>query len=160
MFRMRRESTAIKIFYLYLLFWDTILGIGAILNLQWIQRSEIVTGNYCVAQGMTPVFIFYMHVESTTSWRHIVFLALVKQLAATGTAFSIMAMAFCILHDYVIDLSGPHRPWPRKAAVIGIGIISLVQIVDLALPNGILHGSHNYYGIAEYALFNLWLSLF
>ena len=74
-------------------------------------------------------------------------LAIMQQLSSTGTALSIVAMSCCILHDYVIDsrTRGVHHPW---AGVMGLGIISVVQVIDIALPNGLLDGAHSYYGIS------------
>jgi len=72
-------------------------------------------------------------------------LAVIKQLGNTGGALSIMAMSWCILHDYVIDSNGSLRPW---TGAVGLGIISLIQVIDIALPNGLFHGAYSYYGIS------------
>ena len=72
-------------------------------------------------------------------------LATIQQLGATGTALSIVAMAYTILHDYVIDSA---EPLPRWAGPLGVAIISAVQAFDISLPNGIFHGANSYYGIA------------
>jgi hypothetical protein len=124
--RRRQGITPIKIFYLWLLFWDVIQGCSSMLNIQWVQRGQIVVGTVCMGQ------------------------AIIKQLANTGTALSIMAMSCCILHDYVIESSGRHRPWGNRTGLIGIAIISLIQVIDIGLPNGLLHGSRQYYGISGY----------
>jgi hypothetical protein len=50
-----RGISPIKIFYMSLLFWDVIIGCGSMLNIRWIQRGQIMTGEYCVAQGKIPV---------------------------------------------------------------------------------------------------------
>jgi hypothetical protein len=54
-------------------------------------------------------------------------------------------MSCCILHDYVVESSGRHHPW---TPALGLGVISIIQVIDIALPNGMLHGAYRYYGIA------------
>jgi hypothetical protein len=118
-----KDIFPITVFYLALLFWDVVQSIGCIVNLEWIQRGQIAKGNFCVTQ------------------------AIIKQLGNTGGALSIVGMSWCIFHDYVMDSSRTLRPW---AGVAGLGIISLIQIIVIAIPNGIFHGAHKYYGISGY----------
>ena len=54
-------------------------------------------------------------------------------------------MSCCIVHDYVIDSATIFNHW---ASVIGIGIISLVQFLDILVPNLLFGGAYDYYGIA------------
>ena len=66
--KMRSQQKAIlpiTVFYLALLFWDIIQAIGCIANLQWIQSGQIVTGDFCVAQGMS--LVNFLHAAKTAS---------------------------------------------------------------------------------------------
>jgi hypothetical protein len=74
-------------------------------------------------------------------------LAILKQLAGTGHALSIVGMSFCILHDYVVESRGILR---FRTGALCVVMISFAQVIDLGLPNGLLHGAHKYYGIAGY----------
>ena len=56
--RGRGKILAITVFYLWLLFWDAMQGLGWILSIRWIQHSEVVTGNICTAQGIPFASLF------------------------------------------------------------------------------------------------------
>lgn len=75
----------------------------------------------------------------------IIVTALFLQLGGTGTGLANMAIDWCIFHDFVLDSS----PLTLKHGFIGLGIMSLIQILDLAIPNIIFRGAYNYYGIAQ-----------
>jgi hypothetical protein len=55
---------------------------------------------------------------------------------------AIVAMSWCILHDFVFE---PTRNLDGRDAVLGIGIMSLIQIIDIAIPNAVV-GANKYYG--------------
>ena len=51
----RQAIHPISVFYLCLLFWDIIIGLGWIVSVRWILRGQIETGAYCVTQGIISV---------------------------------------------------------------------------------------------------------
>jgi len=120
MWRRGEPIHTITIFYLALLFWDVLIGINFTINIQWLYNGAVVMGDACVAQ------------------------AVIKQLSNTGAAMSIVAMSWCILHDYVFDST---RNLRGQDAIVGIVVMSLIQILDILVPSTI-HGVHQYYGIS------------
>jgi hypothetical protein len=61
-----------------------------------------------------------------------------------------MGMSWCILHDFVLDIRPQARPvrLSLSAGYLGLLAITLVQVGNLVIPNAILHGADNYYGIS------------
>jgi hypothetical protein len=57
---------------------------------------------------------------------------------------SIVAMSWCILHDYVFNST---RNLRLGDAIVGIVVMSLIQIINILIPNT-MHGAHQYYGIS------------
>jgi len=54
-------------------------------------------------------------------------------------------MSWCIFHDYVVESNGMLTP---RAGYIGIGLILTAQATIILLPNILLGGAYNYYGIS------------
>jgi len=120
MWRRGEPIHTITVFYLVLLFWDVLIGINFTINIHWLRNGAVVMGDACIAQ------------------------AVIKQLSNTGAAMSIVAMSWCILHDYVFNST---RNLRGRDAIVGIVVMSFIQIIDILIPNAI-HGVHQYYGIS------------
>jgi hypothetical protein len=144
--RRRRENISpITLFYLSLLFWDVVQGMAWTISIQWIQTGRIVIGQSCVAQGMSSV-PFSTSSTKIPSLIFLLFIAILKQFDAIGTSLSIVAMSWCIFHDYVIE---SNDILTSRVGYIGIGLILTAQAMIIMLPNIILGGAYNYYGISE-----------
>jgi len=63
--RRQGKILAITVFYLWLLFWDGIQGINWVINIRWIQRAEIITGNLCITQGTLLVQLIFPFNKNT-----------------------------------------------------------------------------------------------
>ena len=126
-----------------LLFFDIVQGLAWIINIEWIQRGRVVMGESCVAQGMSYFILYIQHKIPVLIF--LLFLAILKQLDATGTSLSVIAMSCCIFHDYVIDSNHVLKP---RAGYIGLGAILMAQAMFIMVPNILLGGAYNYYGIA------------
>jgi hypothetical protein len=98
-----------------------------------LRRSRHVIYFILYIQHKIPLLIFLL------------FLAILKQLDATGTSLSIIAMSCYIFHDYVID---SNHVLKLRAGYIGSGAILIAQAMLIMVPNILLGGAYNYYGIA------------
>jgi hypothetical protein len=52
--RAGRPVVPIALFYIAVLFWDTVEAVSNMINIRWSHDGRIATGNTCFAQGMLP----------------------------------------------------------------------------------------------------------
>jgi hypothetical protein len=126
----------ITAFYLCLLTWDFVIGTCSTFNIHWIYHGEVRDGKLCVAQGVLRSCGPRSLILDTCQ-------AFCEQLSDTGATMAIVAMCYCILYDHVFQV---RRRFGNRDIIFGILVMSVIQVIDIAVPN-IIVGPHNYYGV-------------
>lgn len=126
------------IFFTCLVFWDAMQAIGWVMNIPWIKKRAVEEGTYCLSQcASSQRFLASAdHISTST--------AVVQHLSDVGGSLYITAISIWLATDHIF-LS---RRMSVRTACIIVGIMSLVQLLNVVVAVRIFHGARFFYGPA------------